>query len=53
MMPVLTEPHGYWLTCFTNVASVTFTGNAVDTLSRLLQISFWPGAPKGAFRFED
>jgi hypothetical protein len=40
-MPMLTEPHGYWSVCFTNAASATFTGNAVDIQWRLLLISFW------------
>jgi hypothetical protein len=39
-VPMLTEPHDWMSTCFANVASATFTGNAIDTLCRLSRISF-------------
>jgi hypothetical protein len=43
--------------CFDNVATVTFTGNTVNALCRLLGISFRPGShertSKNVFNFED
>jgi hypothetical protein len=34
---------------FANVASATFTGNAIDALCRLLRPSFHERAPKSVF----
>lgn len=54
---VFTEPHGCKSSCFSNIDTVTFTGNAIDTLCHLLQICFWPGFPewthKSMLSFED
>jgi hypothetical protein len=51
------EPHGYRSACFANVASATFTLNAIDALCCLLRISFQPGfhelTPKSVLSFED
>jgi hypothetical protein len=51
------ESHGKRSTCFANVASATFTGNATDALCHLLRISYRPGlrerTPKSVFSFED
>jgi hypothetical protein len=51
------EPHGQRSACFANVASATFTGTAIDTLCRLLRISFWFGfhkkVPKSVFGSKD
>jgi hypothetical protein len=56
-MSMFTEPHSHRPACFANVASATFTGNAIDALSHLLQSSFWPSfhkrAPKSVFYSED
>jgi hypothetical protein len=35
---MFTEPHGQRSARFANVASATFTGNAIDALCRLLRI---------------
>jgi hypothetical protein len=35
--------------CFANVASATFTGNATDTLCRLLRVSFVPVTEVSSF----
>ena len=51
------EPHGQRSACFANVASATFTGNAIDTMGRLLRISLRSGVhksvPKSVFSSED
>jgi hypothetical protein len=54
---MFTEPHGQRSACFANVASATFTENAIDALCRLLRISFRSGFhdrfPKSVFCSED
>jgi hypothetical protein len=42
IVPVFAESHGKRSACFVNVASPTFTANAIEALCHLLLISFWP-----------
>lgn len=57
MVHVLMEPHGWKRACFTNIASITFTGNATEALRFLLliifQSSFHEWNPKSVISFED
>jgi hypothetical protein len=44
--PVFPESHGPRSACFRHVVSVTFTGNAIDTVRNFLWSTYWPSSHK-------